>query len=246
MKKRRKTNAVKAQTNEGIQRFAERQVLRRHSDPCRDLHISLLREERPDAVDDFREAACAALKRALPIMNVTEAVQTDGHCESVMFKKVSVIRLQQGGVGGDGEADFDPVQSGEANRVLGRGSDHGAIKERLAPQEGQADVAACFCIPKEKIDGAQRHVRGHVFRGPAEAAFPRVAVGATEIALLRHGERERMDRWSGWRSIVNLGSRIDMQTLQFCPDSFVPRLGEVSLEIWMRSENLRAVYEKKE
>jgi hypothetical protein len=93
MKQRRKPHAVKAQIDERIERFAQRQVLRRYRDARGDLHLPLLLEERSHALDDSCEAARSPLERTQSIMDIAEPVQTDRNREAMPFEKITVHRL---------------------------------------------------------------------------------------------------------------------------------------------------------
>jgi hypothetical protein len=208
------------------------------------LHAALLFQERPSALNDRGETPRPILKRTLSIMDIAQAVETDCYGKAVLFEKITVARTKQRPVRGDGEANVRPGNGSEFESVLGRAVNNRTIEKWFAAEEGEAHAIAGGYILKEKINGAERHLGGHIAGAAAEVAFLRVTVSATEIAFLRDGEGKRMQTRRNRRPIIDLRVRIESQPRQFLAQFFILAAIEPGSNVRLRPKNFGTIHEQ--
>ena len=195
-----------------VERLGQAQIFRRHGHARRHLHRPLHANERHDVGKDAVVAAAAALERALAVVHCADAVEADGDRKTVALEEIAVVRRQQRAVAGDGEADRHALLRAERGRTLGGGAQHRPVDQRLAAQERDIDPLARRDTLDQALDRLERGRLRHVLRRAAEVAALRIAIGAAEIALLRHSQRNGVHRERLDWPVVDVGRRVETVT----------------------------------
>ena len=100
-----------AERDEPVERLAQPQIARRHGHPRKNRQVLAVLQRRLQPVEDGLVAAAAASKRAQPVVDVANAVETDRDGKAMTVKERGVVRPQQSAVGGDRKPDRYAVPS---------------------------------------------------------------------------------------------------------------------------------------
>ena len=128
------------------------------------------------------------------VVHVARPVEADRDREAVLLEEVRVGLGQQRAVGGDREVE---LHARARARVPPRGASRPAAPARLTsgspPRNARLSRAPGSAPRDEEVDRRGRPSCSVMFfAGAAELALLRVAVGAAEVALLRHRQRQRV------------------------------------------------------
>jgi hypothetical protein len=121
-------------------------------------------------------------------VGVAVAVDADRDRETVTLEELDVSGVDERAVGGHRQPHLDPELGSSRHRVLGGGTDHDSVHERLTAHEGDRDTVAHIGIFEQQVDRARSLAERHQSRLHAEVALLRVAVRTAEVAFLRDGE----------------------------------------------------------
>lgn len=194
---------MESRGDEIVKRPTQIEVVKRHCDARRHLHAPLARKKRPQVAHDAIEAAGAALVRPRAIVDLARTIEADGDGKAMLFEEFRVGLREQRAVGRDREAERDAAARGQLGGTLRHHLQHGPVDQRLAAQKGERRLAAVAGFRQQQVDRPVCGLKRHVLGLPAERTLLRIAVGAAEIAFLRDGEREGMNRWRRKRRVVD-------------------------------------------
>lgn len=128
---------MEAESNDLIKCFGQMEIAWRHGNAGRHLHPALRGKHGSHAIEDRGEAAAAVLERAELVMCVADAIEAHGDREPVPLEEVAVVRREQRGVGGYGEAEPHAGSACFRNRSLGCRAQDVAIQQGLATEKRQ-------------------------------------------------------------------------------------------------------------
>src|SRR3981081_2098576 len=239
---------METESDEIIEGRAEPEIGRSHGDARRHLHAVLARQQRPHISDHAVVTAAAALGGTLPVMNGAHAVEAHGPGEAVALEKLGVVSRQERTVGGDRKPDRYALLACHYSGELGGPSYQRAIDQRLATEKGEGDPFAGLRFAQQASHRRLGDLQRHVACRAAEAAAFGIAIGATEIATLRHGQRQRAHRrvLEGFftdEALAPEAVRGEDRADRLL--AFSRRCRELALKIFVDLEELRSVDEQK-
>src|SRR5262245_13986117 len=106
-------------------------------------------------------------------------------------EELSVLGINERAVGSNRKADRNLfglcLTQGEFRGL----SNHPTINQRLATQKGNLDPIPGLRLREQTQHRRASHRPGHLLGSTAETPSLRVAIFASEVACLRHGQRQR-------------------------------------------------------
>ena len=172
-----------------------------------------------DAGEDPVVAAAPAAQGTKQVVRGARPVEADGDGEAVLLEEVAVVRGQQGAVGGDREGGGDASLCGQFPRP--RAPRHAPRRgSSAARRRGSARLTrspGATSSSSRSTDGERGRRAPCSWPGRRTSPPLGVAVGAAQVALLRHRERERPHGGCAGAAVVDVGRARHAELVQQGP-----------------------------
>ena len=135
--------------------------------------------------------ACIVLAEA--VVDLFAAIQTQNDVVALLVAEIDHIVIDQHTVGGHGKAEVLVVDLLLLTAVGHQLFDHVKVHQRFAAEEVHFQIAAGAAVLDQEIHGALAHLEAHKGAVAVVAALGGKAVGAAQVAGVRHMQAQRLD-----------------------------------------------------
>ena len=137
--------------------------------------------------------AAAGIVLAEAVVHFLAAIQAQHHVVALLVAEVDDIVVDQHTVGGHGKAEVLVVDLLLLTAVGHQFFDHVKVHQRFAAKEVHFQIAAGAAVLDQEIHGALAHLEAHKGAVAVVAALGGKAVGAAQVAGVRHMQAQRLD-----------------------------------------------------
>ena len=142
---------------------------------------------------DAIPASLACVVYAEAVVDLAAAVKAQDHVVALAVGKVDDVIVDEHSVGGQGKAEVLVVLFFHRARVGDQLLDDVKIHQRLAAEEVDLQIAARARIGDEEVQGLLAHLKAHHGSVAVVLSLAGKAVGAVEVAGVRHVQAEGLD-----------------------------------------------------